>query len=188
MRYRPAVMGSLAAEQTATAPADLACVALRAIAWCDPVTVAAPFADELHAAVLLSGADGWSYVLRRPDRAMDLGEDPPAAALGDVLGDAAAADPDGPPFQGGVLGLAAYELSARLEPTAPQGRGPAWPDLSLLRYPALLAFRERDRRAFAVGRGASPREAAARADGAGSWLESSSTAVFAGRLAMDADV
>ncbi|WP_366501568.1 anthranilate synthase component I family protein [Phenylobacterium sp.] len=161
-------MRSLPATDPIPASADLACVALRATAWADPVSVASAFADEVHACVLLSGADGWSYVLRRPDRVLEPSGDP-ASALASMLG-APVSLGDGPPFQGGVVGLAAYELSARLEPTAPQGRT-GWPDLVLLRYPALLAFHEGGRRAFAVGRGPDARCAAARADAALSWLD-----------------
>ena len=152
----------------------LRCVAMRAAAWVDPVAVAARFSEEPYAAVLLSGADGWSYVLRRPDAvawieaeaACDL-----AAELLDLLGPTVAAAPGGPPFQGGIVGLAAYELSARLEPTAPQDRGGDWPDLILAHYPALIAFHAADRRALAVGRGPDPAEAAARADEALRWLD-----------------
>ena len=74
-------------------------------AWADPVEVASAFADEPYACVLLSDADGWSYVLRDPDVVVndptDLSE--PAAMAG--TGEAA---PHGPPFQGGVVGLASY--------------------------------------------------------------------------------
>ncbi|MBL8773121.1 MAG: anthranilate synthase component I family protein [Phenylobacterium sp.] len=137
---------------------------MRATAWADPVAVASAFADEAFAAVLLSGADGWSYVLRAPDAVVEAGRDLPG-----LLGEGETL-PDGPPFQGGVVGLASYELSAQLEATAPQARG-AWPDLTLLRYPALLAFHQGTGRAFAVGRGADPRRAAEHADVALSWLD-----------------
>jgi len=167
---------SSAADRNDTPANPLACAALRATAWADPVAVASAFAGEVHAAVLLSGADGWSYVLRRPDRAVEAGHDL-AALLG--AGEIVA---DGPPFQGGVVGLAAYELSARLEATAPQARG-AWPDLTLLRYPALLAFHAGQRRAVAVGRGPDPRAAAAAADFALSWLDLPRRAPAAGVLA-----
>jgi para-aminobenzoate synthetase component 1 len=189
MRYSARVMGSPAARQPVPPPADLACVALRATAWRDPAEVATPFADEPHAGVLLSADHGWSYVLRAPDRAIELGGgDDPAAALDAVLGGAAPVDAAGPPFQGGVVGLAAYELSARLERTAPQGRDADWPDLVLLRYPALLAFHARDRRAFAIGRGATPRAAAARADRALGWLQDAAPPAFAGALSDAAEV
>ena len=159
--------------------ADLACAATRATAWADPVAVASAFADELHACVLLSSADGWSYVLRRPDV---VGGDDPEPLLGPEAPLA-----DGPPFQGGVVGLAAYEFSARLEPTAPQVRGD-WPDLILLRYPALLAFHAGQRRALAIGRGPDARAAAAQADFALSWLDETRTEDEPGRLAAHIDL
>jgi para-aminobenzoate synthetase component 1 len=142
------------------------------------VDVASAFADEAYACVLLSGAEGWSYVLRRPDAVRADGRDLPAL-LG--VGDMAA---DGPPFQGGVVGLAAYELSAQLEPTAPQARGD-WPDLTLLRYPALLAFHPAERRAVAIGRGADARAAAAKAEFALSWLVAPRRPLRRGALAAE---
>jgi para-aminobenzoate synthetase component 1 len=154
--------------------ASLRCVAQRAAAWVDPVAVAARFADEPYAVLLLSGDEGWSYLLRRPDAvswidagtACDL-----AAELPALLGAEAAPTAGWPPFQGGVVGLAAYELSARLEPTAPQAREGVWPDLVLARYPALIAFHAVDRRALVMGRGSDAAEAAARADEALRWLD-----------------
>src|SRR5690242_14902080 len=101
MRYRPLPMWSRPAPQPVQPQRDLACTALRATAWTDPVEVASAFADEPYACVLLSGADGWSYVLRRPDARA---EDDELEAL---LGAAAPRVADGPPFQGGVVGLAA---------------------------------------------------------------------------------
>jgi para-aminobenzoate synthetase component 1 len=95
---------------------------------------------------------------------------------------------DGPPFQGGVVGLAAYELSAQLEPTAPRARSGDWPDLTLLRYPALLAFHAGQRRGIAVGRGATPHEAASAADFALSWLDLPRRAPAAGILASEVEL
>ena len=92
---------------------------MRATAWADPADVASAFADEVYAAVLLSTDDGWSYVLRCPDRVM---VDEVPADLVSLLGGSATLA-EGPPFQGGLLGLASYELSTRLEPTAPPMRG-----------------------------------------------------------------
>lgn len=155
---------------------DLSCVAMRATAWADPVEVAAAFADEIHACVLLS-ADGWSYVLRAPDVVAEQGADLPG-----LLGEFASLADD-PPFQGGVVGLAAYEFSAQLEATAPQARGGDWPDLTLIRYPALLAFHAGQRRALAIGRGADLRAAAAAADFALSWLDMPRPAPRLGALA-----
>jgi para-aminobenzoate synthetase component 1 len=176
---------SQAADRHDPPASDLSCVALRATAWVDPVDVASAFADDEYACVLLSGDEGWSYVLRRPDVVLEPPGDP-GPVLGGLLGEAPGLA-DGPPFQGGVVGLAAYELSARLEATAPQARGD-WPDLVLLRYPALLACHAGQRRALAVGRGRDPREAAARADFALSWLDAPRTAVVAGRLAEGAEL
>jgi len=173
---------SRAADRPEPFANDLASVALRATAWADPVEVASAFAEELHACVLLSDPEGWSYVLRRPDRVVEASCDlPDLLGAGDVL-------PDGPPFQGGVVGLAAYELSAQLEATAPQARGGDWPDLSLLRYPALLAFHAGQRRAVAVGRGLDPKAAAANADFALSWLDAPRRPPHWGVLAADVEL
>lgn len=171
MRSRPA-------NRPDPAENDLRAVAMRRAAWADPVEVASAFAHEVHLCVLLSGADGWSYVVRRPDAVRQTGRD-----LSDLLGGPADLAPDGPPFQGGVVGLAAYELSAQLEPTAPQSRGGDWPDLTLLRYPALLAFHAGQRRGLAIGRGPDPRAAAAAADFALSWLDAPRRAASPGVLA-----
>ena len=169
-------MWSRPASNLTLSQADLACAAMRPAAWADPVDVASAFFDETHACVLLSGADGWSYVLRQPDVVVE------ADAVEALAGPPTALLPDGPPFQGGVVGLAAYEFSARLEPTAPQARG-GWPDLTLLRYPALLAFHAGQRRAVAIGRGPDPRAAAAQADAALAWLDQPRTPERPGRLA-----
>ena len=143
---------------------DLRCAALRAAGWADPVDVAQAFADEPYAALLHSG-DGWSYFARRPDT-VRVGP----AHLPELLGGPGDVDPQGPPFQGGVVGLAAYELGAALEPTAPAARGPDWADLVLARYPAILAFHTRDRRVLAIGRGPDPAAAARQAERALCWL------------------
>ena len=127
--------------------------------WRDPVEVLGGFADEPFALALLSdgGERGrWSYVARRPDAVLALTRDDPrdpAAALRDLLGPPLAVDPDGPPFQGGLAGLAAYELGARFE-TVALARSAGWPDLVVGRYAVLLAFDHRRRRMLAVGRGA----------------------------------
>ncbi len=163
-----------------TPAADLSCAVLRSAPWADPVEAASAFAGEAYACVLLSGAEGWSYVLRAPDLVAQPPGDP-APALPALLGPTASLA-DGPPFQGGAVGLAAYELSARLEPTAPQARG-GWPDLVLLRYPALLAFHPAERRVLAIGRGPDPASAAARSDAAMAWLEEPRSRPAAGRLA-----
>ncbi len=183
MGYRPAVTHA-SANPTVPSPGDLAHLATRAIAWEDPVEVASAFADDVHACVLLSGDNGWSYVLRSPDRALGAETDP-QAGLASLLGEVRPLT-EGPPFQGGVVGLATYELSALLENRAPQGRGD-WPDLTLLRYPALLAFHAGARRGLAIGRGHGPQTAATRADEALTWLEAPRPPAAAGRLAACAE-
>ena len=165
MRYSRAVRSRPASRPDPVAT-DLRAVAMRAAAWADPVEVASAFAQELHLCVLLSGADGWSYVLRQPDAVVETGRD-----LAELLGERASPLADGPPFQGGVVGLAAYELSAQLEPTAPQARGGDWPDLTLIRYPTLLAFHAGQRRVLAIGRGPDARAAAEAAEVARAWLD-----------------
>lgn len=177
MRYRPRVT-RLAQTQTLPPPDDLGVVAMREFAWVDPVALASAFADEVHVCVLLSSEDGWSYVLRAPDRVM---VDEVPADLASLTGGCSPVA-KGPPFQGGILGLAAYELSARMEPTAPQARGDG-ADLILLRYPALLAFHAGQRRHIAIGRGPDSRTAAARADAALSWLEAPAKPERSGALA-----
>jgi para-aminobenzoate synthetase component I len=126
---------------------------------------------------LLSGGEGprarWSYVARRPKAVVSLGSDDhegPIAAARALLGPISAGDADGPPFQGGLIGLACYELAARLEPVELQRLG-GWPDLVCGLYPAVLAFDHERRRVLAVGRGEDRASSDARARDAAGWLE-----------------
>ena len=144
-------------------------VAILTADWRDPGEVLEAFAEEPFALALLSGGGGsrgrWSYLARRPVRilvldAKDRGD--AFAQMTDLLGDAAPADPSGPPFQGGLAGLMGYELGARLEP-AWHPSHPDWPQLACGLYPAVLAFDHQERCVLAVGRGASEAEAQARA-------------------------
>ncbi len=165
-----------ASHQTLPSRVPLRCAIMREAPWVDPVDVASAFFDEAYAGVLFSGPDGWSYVLRWPDAVAEYDE------LETLVGPPGPLLAGGPPFQGGVVGLAAYEFSAQLEPTAPQARGD-WPDLILLRYPALLAFHAGDRRVVAIGRGPDAGAATARADAALGWPEAARSPDAAGRLA-----
>lgn len=155
-------------------------VAIRyAASWRDPVDALSPFAEEPMACLLHSGGQGWSYLLREP--AATLGGGDPLAALTALIGPSAANTPDGPPFQGGVVGLAAYELADRIEPTGMPRT--AWPDLTAARYDALLAFDNAARRVLAIGRGADDRAAAAQAARTLAWLDEPIRPPLAGGLA-----
>ena len=74
----------------------------------------------------------------------------PFAALSALIGPARATVPEGPPFQGGVVGLAAYELGDRVERLG-LGRMAGWPDLICGRYETLLAFDHHRREVLAIG-------------------------------------
>lgn len=148
---------------------DLRCVSMRLAAWHEPVDALGAFADEPYAALLHSGG-GWCYLLRQPDVVNVLDAGSPKEALGALLGSAEPARCKVPPFQGGVVGLAAYELSARLEASAPQARDFDWPDLILARYPALVAFHAGACRVVVIGRGADATRASQAAERALSWL------------------
>jgi para-aminobenzoate synthetase component I len=149
-------------------------VAILTAPWREPVWALAPFRDEPFACALMSGGQGgrWSYLLRAPDKTFSLtavDATDPFAALTDLLGPLQPTDPDGPPFQGGVVGLASYELGDRIERLNLQRSD--WPDLACARYPALLAFDHHARQVLAVGRGATEAEADARARAALAWLD-----------------
>ena len=152
----------------AAAPLSLAARALREAPWRDPREVIAALGEQPWSACLLSdGGPGarWSYVAAEPDLTATAtsGQDW-EGALRRLSGLAAPTEPDGPPFQGGVLGLAAYELGSDLP------RDPDWPDLALARYPAVLAFDHHTRGTIAIGRGPDLAMAAAARDRALAWL------------------
>ena len=156
--------------------------------WRDPAAVLAPFADESH--VLLFGGPGgdWSYLMRRPQRTLTLEGRPGEnafQAMSEAFGPRLPSLADGPPFQGGWAGLAAYELGAQAEPVA-LDRHRDWPDLVCGLYLQLLAFDHRARRVLAVGRGADRAEAESRARSAAAWLTSAAEpAPFETALACD---
>jgi para-aminobenzoate synthetase component 1 len=139
--------------------------------WRAPEAVLSAFADEPWTCAFLSGGGGerarWSYVLREPDATLtvrpDMAEDP-FPAMKALLGASRPTNPEGPPFQGGLAGLAAYELGDRIEPLN-LARHPDWPDLAIGRYPALLAFDHARRRVLAVGANAADAARAA------AWLD-----------------
>jgi para-aminobenzoate synthetase component 1 len=126
--------------------------------WRDPVEAMAAFADEPYAGLLLSGGPGgrWSYLVRSPEVVVTVTEETTVDLvniLAPLLDPSVQRDPAGPPFQGGVVGLAAYDMARRLE-TFPASGFSGWPQLTLGKYAALLAFDHSTRRILAVGRGA----------------------------------
>ncbi len=125
------------------------------LAWREPVDVAAAMADLPWAVAFLSdgGPNGrWSYLAAEPDRTEQLTPTDPRdglALLREMLGPRVP-HADGAPFRGGVVGLAAYEFAARLE-ALDLPREPGWPDLTLARYPTVLAFDHHERQVLAYG-------------------------------------
>lgn len=164
-------------------------VALLTAPWREPVWALAPFRSEPYACALVTGGAGrWSYLLRAPDATLSLSAKDsadPFAALAALVGPSRPSDPEGPPFQGGVVGLGAYELGDRIENLG-LGRTD-WPDLICARYPALLAFDHQARQVVAVGRGEREADAKARAAEALTWLDAptSERATPAGPLCAD---
>jgi para-aminobenzoate synthetase component 1 len=127
-------------------------MAIRTVAWRDPAEVCAAFAHEPWTLALVSDGSGrgrWSYLLRQPQETLLTGPEEPApfARLKAMLGPTRPADPDGPPFQGGVAGLAGFDLGR----PAAAPRHPHWPDLAAARYEQLLAFDHRRRVVQAIG-------------------------------------
>lgn len=149
------------------------------LAWREPVDVAAAMADLPWAVALLSdgGPNGrWSYLAAEPDRTEQLTPTDPRdglALLRELLGPCVA-HADGAPFRGGVVGLATYEFAARLE-ALDLPREPGWPDLTLARYPTVLAFDHQERQVLAYGD----------ADQAERWLEVAAPPSPEGALAAD---
>ncbi|WP_425999145.1 aminodeoxychorismate synthase, component I [Caulobacter sp. DWR1-3-2b1] len=148
-------------------------VALLSAPWREPVWALQPFRDEPHVCALLSGGgERWSYLLRAPEAVLTIdAADPrdPFQALAALVEPRLPNDPDGPPFQGGVIGLGTYELGDRVERLGLSRTD--WPDLTCARYAALLAFDHQERRVVAVGRGNTDGEAQARARAALAWLD-----------------
>jgi para-aminobenzoate synthetase component 1 len=156
--------------------------------WREPAEALSAFAEEPWALGFLSGGGGprarWSWLARDPDAVLVLEPSDPAdgfAALSELLGPLAPGLVDGPPFQGGVAGLACYELGARVEALALE-RSADWPDMAVARYPAVLAFDHQAHEILAVGRGADAVRAEARARRALAWLEAPARPPWRGAL------
>lgn len=164
-------------------------VALIDCPWRDPVEAASALPDAPGVLALLTGGEtGWSYLARDPDRALivEADGDDPFASLQTLRGPLTKGAPDGPPWQGGVAGLCAYELGATAEGIA-LARAAGWPDLVCARYPAILAFDHAARRVVAVGRGDDADGARAQARAAAAWLEADSPPPRRGAVAASFD-
>lgn len=145
--------------------------------WREPLQVLSAFAGEPWAIGFLSGGEGprarWSYLARKPEAVLTMrAGDPrdPFAALSELLGPLGETARDGPPFQGGLAGLATYELGDRVE-TLGLARDPDWPDLAVGLYASVLAFDHQDRQVTAVGRGFDEADSEQAAFEAMSWLQ-----------------
>jgi para-aminobenzoate synthetase component I len=166
----------------------LDCALIRT-SWRDPAGVLSAHADDPMTLCLLSGGEGerarWSYLARDPESVWIVTPEDrsdPFSLLDERLGDPAPALPDGPPFQGGIAGLCAYELGARAE-GVPLARRRGFPDAIFGRYLAVLAFDHLHREVLAVGRGETSDAARQSAERALSWLSAPARAVTAGPLA-----
>ena len=164
-------------------------VALETRPWRAPAEVLSAFGTEEGTCAFLSGGEGprarWSYVLRAPDAALRLSRADRRDAFAELevlLGERGETHPEGPPFQGGVAGLAGYELGDRVEALGLGEHADGWPDLAVYRYPALLAFNHQARRVLAIGRGEDPAAAQARAEDAAAWLRAPTRPARPGRL------
>ena len=156
--------------------------------WREPAEALSAFAEEPWALGFLSGGGGsrarWSWLARDPDAVLVLDPSDPAdgfAALSHLLGPTAPGLAGGPPFQGGVAGLASYELGDRVEALG-LSRSHDWPELAVGRYPAVLAFDHQAREVLAIGRGADHAEAADQARRALAWLASPARPPWRGPL------
>ena len=103
----------------------------------------------------------YSYLMAEPDAVAVLDYNDPGDAAG-LLRAATAftkynRGDNLPPFSGGLIGMASFELGLRLEnmkrrPFRIEGRR-TWPELVLMRFPAVLAFDHAARTLTAIGRG-----------------------------------
>ncbi|WP_142849075.1 aminodeoxychorismate synthase component I [Telmatospirillum sp. J64-1] len=126
----------------------------------DPLAAFAPFAEEDFALLLDSAAnDGgrgrYSYLCLRPRHVLTLKDHAdPLGMLAQVLDGMGKvpAQPDLPPFQGGVAGFLSYDLGRSLERLpALQPDDLGFPDLCLGVFPAVAAWDHERRQAWVLG-------------------------------------
>ncbi|MDV6332066.1 anthranilate synthase component I family protein [Asticcacaulis sp. 201] len=179
---------------------DLSCSAVRALPYEPPGSRLDGWLAHALAAGFLS--DGgplgrYSYLMAEPVARAELTYDDPRETTAFLAEVTAAITPDNeipkigdaaiPPFTGGLVGMAAFELGLRLEamkrrPFRIEGRK-AWPELIVLCYPAVLAFDHHHQTLVVIGRGATPAEAAAARDRLVTLYEGTPvSAVVSGRL------
>ncbi len=158
--------------------------------WADPVQVLSGLSRrELVIGLLSDGSPArgrWSYIAADPVEVLHIGPGDQVdafAAVDAVLGPLDDAqpgqDPNLPPFQGGLLGLASYEFGARAEPIG-LARDENWPDLIAGRFDSLLAFDHQDQVVWAVGSGP---HSEGKAEQAVAWLGLPPRPKFEGTLA-----
>ena len=127
--------------------------------------------EHTGSAALVSngGAQGrYSYLMAEPVAEAVLAYDDTADAAEMLRAATAFVQPENPkpglpPFTGGLLGLAAFELGPRLErmarrPFRIEGRG-AWPELVLRLHPGVISIDHVTGQGLAIGRGRSQTEA-----------------------------
>lgn len=185
------VSGGYARPPTRVMAARVKAYAEIDLPWRPPAETVSRIADLPWAVGFVSGGERaqWSYVAAEPEATLVIAPEDPADAfdaLAALAGPTVAAGPAGPPFQGGVAGLLAYELGDRIERLG-LARLAGWPDLACARYAALLAFDHAHGRLLAIGRGADDAQAQARARQAADWLSRPAAAPQAldARLASD---
>ncbi len=172
--------------------ASLLCTSTQTLPWVEPGSRLQAWCAHPGSTALISdgGAHGrFSYLLAEPDAtAALLAHDDASAFLKAVTAFVTTQDATGlPPFSGGLIGVAGFELGLRLEnlPAAPfriEG-GVAWPDLVVHRYPAVLAFDHHTQGLTVIGRGATPEAAMAARDRlAALWQATDALAPPAGAL------
>ena len=144
--------------------------------WREPLSVLAGWGDYAPALALISDGRGWSY-LAHGFHVIDT-----QGSLEDLTAMLGPQAPsfEGPPFSGGVAGLAAYDFAARIE-ALDLGPDGAWPRLTLLGVSALLAFDHDRREVWAVGRGEDGAGAARRCVDAAGLMNGTATP-FSGQL------